>query len=195
VVNLVAWRLRQGAAGVRLSGAAGAAGAAKRRPASRTRISSTSCSSRIPTTRCCVFPITASSIGSRCISCRRPAEVSRGKPIVNLLPASSGRAASAPCWHQGSRGGQVRLMATSLGTVKKTSLALFSRPRTSGINRVALDEGDKRGGAVAITERHEGHLAVHDGREGDPVPRGRSTTHGPRGRRRCAASKLSDDQR
>jgi len=42
-------------------------------------------------------------------------------------------------------------MATSLGTVKKTSLALFSRPRASGIIAVALDPGDKLVG-VAITD-------------------------------------------
>jgi DNA gyrase subunit A len=42
-------------------------------------------------------------------------------------------------------------MATSLGTVKKTSLALFSRPRASGIIAVALEEGDKLVG-VAITD-------------------------------------------
>src|SRR5258708_39271082 len=42
-------------------------------------------------------------------------------------------------------------MATSLGTVKKTSLALFSRPRASGIIAVALEPGDKLVG-VAITD-------------------------------------------
>jgi DNA gyrase subunit A len=42
-------------------------------------------------------------------------------------------------------------MATSLGTVKKTSLALFSRPRANGIIAVALDDGDKLVG-VAITD-------------------------------------------
>jgi len=42
-------------------------------------------------------------------------------------------------------------MATSLGTVKKTSLAMFSRPRASGIIAVALDPGDKLVG-VAITD-------------------------------------------
>jgi DNA gyrase subunit A len=42
-------------------------------------------------------------------------------------------------------------MATSSGTVKKTSLASFSRPRASGIIAVALEEGDKLVG-VAITD-------------------------------------------
>ena len=47
--------------------------------------------------------------------------------------------------------GKFVFMATSLGTVKKTSLALFSRPRASGIIAVALDPGDKLVG-VAITD-------------------------------------------
>src|SRR6202167_3227574 len=47
--------------------------------------------------------------------------------------------------------GKFVFMATSLGTVKKTSLALFSRPRASGIIAVALEEGDKLVG-VAITD-------------------------------------------
>src|SRR6202167_4439085 len=47
--------------------------------------------------------------------------------------------------------GKFVFMATSLGTVKKTSLALFSRPGASGIIAVALDEGDKLVG-VNITD-------------------------------------------
>jgi DNA gyrase subunit A len=47
--------------------------------------------------------------------------------------------------------GKFVFMATSLGTVKKTSLAMFSRPRASGIIAVALDPGDKLVG-VAITD-------------------------------------------
>jgi DNA gyrase subunit A len=42
-------------------------------------------------------------------------------------------------------------MATALGTVKKTSLVAFSRPRTAGIIAVGLDEGDKLVG-VDITD-------------------------------------------
>jgi len=42
-------------------------------------------------------------------------------------------------------------MATSMGTVKKTSLTAFSRPRASGIIAVALESGDQLVG-VAITD-------------------------------------------
>jgi DNA gyrase subunit A len=76
---------------------------------------------------------------------------SRGKPIVNLLPLQPGERISAMLAIKEFEEGKYVFMATSLGTVKKTSLALFSRPRNSGIIAVALDEGDKLVG-VAITD-------------------------------------------
>jgi DNA gyrase subunit A len=47
--------------------------------------------------------------------------------------------------------GKFVFMATSFGTVKKTSLALFSKTRANGIIAVALEPGDKLVGA-AITD-------------------------------------------
>src|SRR5450432_1356428 len=76
---------------------------------------------------------------------------SRGKPIVNLLPLQEGERISAMLSIKDFEEGKFVFMATSLGTVKKTSLALFSRPRASGIIAVALDPGDKLVG-VAITD-------------------------------------------
>jgi DNA gyrase subunit A len=76
---------------------------------------------------------------------------SRGKPIVNLLPLQPGERISAMLSIKEFEEGKFVFMATSLGTVKKTSLALFSRPRANGIIAVALDEGDKLVG-VAITD-------------------------------------------
>jgi DNA gyrase subunit A len=64
---------------------------------------------------------------------------SRGKPIVNLLPLQEGERISAMLSIKEFEEGKFVFMATSLGTVKKTSLALFSRPRASGIIAVALD--------------------------------------------------------
>jgi DNA gyrase subunit A len=75
----------------------------------------------------------------------------RGKPIVNLLPLQAGERISAMLSIKDFEEGKFVFMATSLGTVKKTSLALFSRPRASGIIAVALEEGDKLVG-VAITD-------------------------------------------
>jgi DNA gyrase subunit A len=76
---------------------------------------------------------------------------SRGKPIVNLLPLQPDERISAMLSIKDFEEGKFVFMATSLGTVKKTPLALFSRPRASGIIAVALDEGDKLVG-VAITD-------------------------------------------
>jgi DNA gyrase subunit A len=76
---------------------------------------------------------------------------SRGKPIVNLLPLQEGERISAMLPIKEFEESKFVFMATSLGTVKKTSLALFSRPRASGIIAVALDPGDRLVG-VAITD-------------------------------------------
>ncbi len=76
---------------------------------------------------------------------------SRGKPIVNLLPLTAGERISAMLAIKEFEEGKFVFMATSLGTVKKTSLAAFSRPRASGIIAVALEEGDKLVG-VSITD-------------------------------------------
>jgi DNA gyrase subunit A len=76
---------------------------------------------------------------------------SRGKPIVNLLPLQEGERISAMLSIKDFDEGKFVFMATSFGTVKKTPLGLFSRPRASGIIAVALDDGDKLVG-VAITD-------------------------------------------
>jgi DNA gyrase subunit A len=76
---------------------------------------------------------------------------SRGKPIVNLLPLEDGERITAvlPIREYGED--HFVFMATARGTVKKTPLSAFSRPRAAGIIAVGLDEGDKLVG-VAITD-------------------------------------------
>ncbi len=76
---------------------------------------------------------------------------SRGKPIVNLLPLQDGERISATLPIKDYEEGKFVLMATSFGTIKKTPLALFSRPRTNGIIAIALEPGDQLVGA-AITD-------------------------------------------
>jgi DNA gyrase subunit A len=70
------------------------------------------------------------------------ARASRGKPIVNLLTLQDGEKITAvlPIREFGEQ--QFVFMATAFGTVKKTPLAEFSRPREAGIIAVDLDEGD-----------------------------------------------------
>jgi DNA gyrase subunit A len=62
---------------------------------------------------------------------------SRGKPIVNLLPLEENERINAVLPVREYDENQFVFMATSSGTVKKTALSNFSRPRTSGI--IAID--------------------------------------------------------
>ena len=85
------------------------------------------------------------------------------------------------------------LMATTQGTVKKTPLSAFSRPRTNGIIAVSLDESDCLVGVALTDGEREILLATTDGKairfaEGEVRPMGREAT-GVRGIR------LGDGQR
>ncbi|HEX5650546.1 MAG TPA: DNA gyrase subunit A [Steroidobacteraceae bacterium] len=75
----------------------------------------------------------------------------RGKPIVNLLPLQDSERITAVLPIREYEEDRYVFMATALGTVKKTSLVAFSRPRTAGIIAVGLDDGDKLVG-VDITD-------------------------------------------
>jgi DNA gyrase subunit A len=61
----------------------------------------------------------------------------RGKPIVNLLPLEEGERINTLLPIREFREDQFLFMATADGTVKKTPLTAFSRPRPSGI--IAID--------------------------------------------------------
>ncbi len=76
---------------------------------------------------------------------------SRGKPIVNLLPLDDGERINAVLPTNEFEADNFVFMVTSGGTVKKTPLSLFSRPRASGI--IAIDlRNDDRLVDVAITD-------------------------------------------
>ena len=75
----------------------------------------------------------------------------RGKPIVNLLPLEEGERINAVLPVREYTEDRFIFMATAQGTVKKTSLVDFSRPRTNGIIAVDLREGDQLIG-VDITD-------------------------------------------
>jgi DNA gyrase subunit A len=67
----------------------------------------------------------------------------RGKPIVNLLPLEQGEQVNAILPIREYTEGHFVFMATSDGTVKKTALTDFSRPRASGIIAIDLVEGNR----------------------------------------------------
>ena len=76
---------------------------------------------------------------------------SRGKPIVNLLPLEAGERINAVLPIKAFDDDSFVFMATSGGTVKKTPLSQFSRPRASGI--IAIDlRGDDVLVNAAITD-------------------------------------------
>ncbi len=75
----------------------------------------------------------------------------RGRPIVNLLPLEEGERISAVLPIRDYEPGKFVFMATSNGTVKKTPLTDFSRPRASGIIAVDL-RGDDQLVGVDITD-------------------------------------------
>jgi DNA gyrase subunit A len=76
---------------------------------------------------------------------------SRGKPMVNLLPLEEGEKINAVLPIKQFDDGHFVFMATSQGTVKKTPLSAFSRPRASGIIALGLDTDDRLVG-VALTD-------------------------------------------
>ena len=115
----------------------------------------------------------------------RAGAVARGTPIVNLLPLADGERISAvlPVRDFG-QGGYV-FMATREGTVKKTALGAFSRPRSAGIIAVHLDAGDSLA-AVVLTDGERDIMLFSSGgkairfREHDVRAMGR-TSRGVRG--------------
>jgi DNA gyrase subunit A len=75
----------------------------------------------------------------------------RGKPIVNLLPLEGEERITAVLPVREYAEDAFVFMATRDGTVKKTSLEQFSRPRSTGLIALSLHEGDELVG-VAITD-------------------------------------------
>jgi DNA gyrase subunit A len=76
---------------------------------------------------------------------------SRGKPMVNLLPLAEGEKITAVLPIKQYDDTHFVFMATRDGTVKKTPLSAFSRPRQSGIIAVDLRDDDRLVG-VALTD-------------------------------------------
>ena len=86
---------------------------------------------------------------------------SRGKPIVNLVPLLEHEKITAVLPVKEFDDAHFVFMATANGTVKKTALSEFSRPRPSGIIAVSLDEGDFLIG-VALTDDKQDVMLFSD---------------------------------
>jgi DNA gyrase subunit A len=68
--------------------------------------------------------------------------ISRGKPIVNLLPLEADERINAILPVRDFTDDHYIFMATAMGTVKKTALSSFSRPRANGIIGIDLRDND-----------------------------------------------------
>ena len=118
---------------------------------------------------------------------------SRGRPIVNILPLEEEERITAMLPVEEYTEGHFVFMATVSGTVKKTPLEQFSRPRSSGLIALGLEEGDSLVGAEITTGEKQVMLLSNSGKairfeETDVRAMGR-TARGVRG------MKLQDKQR
>ncbi|MGL9734253.1 MAG: DNA topoisomerase (ATP-hydrolyzing) subunit A [Symbiopectobacterium sp.] len=104
-----------------------------------------------------------------------------GRPIVNLLPLESEEHITAILPVREYEEGQNVLMATTSGTVKKTTLTEFSNPRSKGIIAVNLNEGDELIGVDLTDGENEVMLFSAEGKvvrfsEAEVRAMGRSAT-------------------
>jgi DNA gyrase subunit A len=108
---------------------------------------------------------------------------SRGRPIVNMFPLQEGEKINVVLPLTGEArsfpADRFVFMATSMGTVKKTSLDEFNNPRKGGIIAVNLDEGDFLIGAALTDGQHDVMLFSDGGKavrfdENDVRPLGRN---------------------
>ncbi|MFO0724607.1 MAG: DNA gyrase subunit A [Myxococcota bacterium] len=70
------------------------------------------------------------------------ARTAKGKPLVNLLQMGEGETVSAVVAVREFSADRFVVTASRLGTVKKTALSEYSRPRASGIIGAGIAEGD-----------------------------------------------------
>jgi len=118
---------------------------------------------------------------------------SRGRPIVNLLPLEADERITTILPIREYSEGHYVFMVTEKGTVKKTDLTAFSRPRSSGLIALEIDEGDKLI-AAAITDGSKDIMLMSDAGKAvrfaeEHVRSMGRTARGVRG------IKLGDDQR
>ena len=119
---------------------------------------------------------------------------SRGRPIVNLLPLDSGERITSMLPVSQFDDERFIFMATSNGTVKKTSIVNFARQRSVGLKAIELEEGDELIGTAITDGSHDVMLVSNSGKtirfkESDVRAMGR-TARGVRGIRMSGEFKM-----
>ncbi|MEW6721259.1 MAG: DNA gyrase subunit A [Thermodesulfobacteriota bacterium] len=104
---------------------------------------------------------------------------SKGRAVVNLLSLSPGESISSILPVREFEEGKFIVTATAQGTIKKTELMEYSRPRSGGIIAMGLNEGDRLIATAITTGNEEVFLSTRQGmsirfHEEDVRPMGRS---------------------
>ncbi len=120
--------------------------------------------------------------------------LSRGKPIINWVQLEDGEKINAILPVKSFDETRFVFMSTAFGTVKKTPLSEFSRPRNNGIIAIGLDEGDYLVGVELTEGKHDVMLFSDNGKatrfnENDVRPMGR-TARGVRGMKLGSGQKV-----
>lgn len=110
---------------------------------------------------------------------------SRGRPMINILPLAQDERISTILPVKEFDEQRCIFMATAQGTVKKTRLSAFSRPRSTGLIALDIVEGDRLIGAALTEGSNDVMLITSAGKairfhEGDVREMGR-TARGVRG--------------
>ncbi len=119
---------------------------------------------------------------------------SRGRPIINLLPLETSERITSMLPVSKFDDERFVFMATSNGTVKKTSIGSFARQRSVGLKAIELDEGDELIGTAITDGSHDVMLISNNGKtirfkESDVRAMGR-TARGVRGIRMSDGFKM-----
>ena len=109
----------------------------------------------------------------------------KGKAMVNLLDLAGEEQVTATLPVKEFRDDRYVIMATRMGTIKKTELSAYGNPRLGGIIALTLDSGDKLIGVEITDGQREILLGTRQGivirfKEDDVRPMGR-TARGVRG--------------
>jgi len=120
----------------------------------------------------------------------------RGKPLVNLLPMEPDERINAILPVREYDDDHFIFFATNSGTVKKTPLEQFSRPRTSGIIAIDLRDDDRLVGVALTDGKQDVFLQASNGKgirfnEEDVRAMGRTAT-GVRGIRLAKGERVTD---